>query len=91
MKDLDELDRVFVKSLKITFMTGIGNNHLVPFLISEDTVSAIRKVTSQEMRELVGVSPENKFLFASVKGSEGHIFTVSLKITRGFQYDQKPP
>ena len=73
MKDLDELDRVLVKSLKISFMTGKGNNHLVPILIPEDTISAIRKVASKELRELAGVSPENQFLFARVKGSEGHV------------------
>ena len=97
MKDLDELDRVLVKSLNISFMAGKSNNHFVPVLIPEDTLSAIKKVVSKEFRKLTGVSPEYKFFFDSVKGSKGHVsgwdvvhnmFTASLKITRGSKCDK---
>ncbi|XP_065671163.1 uncharacterized protein LOC136089256 [Hydra vulgaris] len=59
--------------MKIAYMTGKGNNHLVPVLIPQDTVGAIIKIASNELRELAGVSSENKFLFASAQDSDAHI------------------
>ena len=34
---LDEFDQMLINSLKVTYITGKGNHHLVPLLIPEDT------------------------------------------------------
>ena len=55
-------------------MTGKGNCHLVPVLIPEDTVAAIQKISDPRFQAEAGVAAHNKFLFASVQGSEeGHL------------------
>ena len=74
MKYLDEIELLLVKSMKIAYMTGKGNNHLLPVFIPRDTISAIKKIPDPKFRAEAGVTPNNKFLFASVQGSEeGHL------------------
>nr|XP_047135056.1 uncharacterized protein LOC124812431 isoform X17 [Hydra vulgaris] len=70
---LGKLENFLIKTMKIAYMTGKGNNHLVPVLIPQDTVDAIIKIASNEFREQAGVSPQNKFLFASAQDSDAHI------------------
>ena len=41
MDNLDEMDILLVKSLEITYMTGKGNNYLVPIIFPLVTVAAI--------------------------------------------------
>ena len=41
MDNLDEIDILLVKSLEITYMTGKGNNYLVPIIFPLVTVPAI--------------------------------------------------
>ncbi|XP_047142838.1 uncharacterized protein LOC124817086 [Hydra vulgaris] len=70
---LGKLENFLIKTMKIAYMTGKGNNHLVPVLIPQGTVDAIIKIASNEFREQAGVSPQNKFLFASAQDSDAHI------------------
>nr|XP_047145024.1 uncharacterized protein LOC105844230 isoform X4 [Hydra vulgaris]XP_047145025.1 uncharacterized protein LOC105844230 isoform X5 [Hydra vulgaris] len=70
---LGKLENFLIKTMKIAYMTGKGNNHLVPVLIPQDTVDAIIKIASNGFREQAGVSPQNKFLFASAQDSDAHI------------------
>ena len=50
----------------------IGNNHLVPVLIPPDTMPALQKLVDAGVRKDAGISPDNKFLFASTRQSDGH-------------------
>ena len=51
VKDLDKVDQFLVKSMKIAYMCGKGNNHLVPVLIPVDNVSALNKLADQTFRK----------------------------------------
>ena len=73
VKELDELDRILVEKMKIVYMSGKGNNHLVPVLIPPDTIPALKKLASVSLRSISGVLPSNKFLFASTQSSESHV------------------
>lgn len=53
---LDELDQLLVKSLKICYMTGKGNNHMVPLLIPEDTIPALKYLCDKAKRQQTGVN-----------------------------------
>ena len=41
MDNLDEIDILLVKSLEITYMTGKGNNYLVPIIFPLVTVPGL--------------------------------------------------
>ena len=93
--NLDEIEKKLVQSLKIMYMTGKGQNNLVPVLIPPDTTPALAKLANTEVRRDASVLPENQFLFASTRSSEGHtsgwhaihsvIDKLNLKKTRKFQ------
>ena len=72
LKNLDSLDHIFV-SMKVIYMTGKGNNHLVPVIIPEDTILAMKKLSNESFRKVGGVLANNKFIFASSKESENHV------------------
>ena len=72
-EDFDDLDQVLIKSLKVTYLTGKGNNHLVPLLIPGDTTEALQKLSNQEARNQAGVCEMNEYLFASIHQSEDHV------------------
>ena len=42
LKELYELDKAIIKSLKVTYLTGKGNNHLVPLPNTQRHCSCIR-------------------------------------------------
>nr|XP_047134212.1 uncharacterized protein LOC124812135 [Hydra vulgaris] len=73
LKKLDSLDRILVKSMKVIYMTGEGNNHLVPVIIPGDTILAMKKLSNESFRKVGRVLASNKFIFASSKGSENHV------------------
>ena len=67
LNDLEELDRVLVKSMKIGYMTGKRNNHLVPVLIPPDSmtnVPAIQKLSDPKFnyRQIDSCSPAHNHL-----------------------------
>ncbi|XP_057296083.1 uncharacterized protein LOC130629325 isoform X2 [Hydractinia symbiolongicarpus] len=69
---LDPLDQLLVDTIKISYMTGKGNNHIVPVLIPPDTIDALKKLADPDIRSDVGILPDNNYLFASTRKSEGH-------------------
>ena len=73
MKDLDEVDQLLVKSMKIAYMCRKGNNHLVTVLIPLDTVPALKKLADQTFWKQASIIEENKFLFASTQPSHCHV------------------
>ena len=72
-EDFDDLDQVLIKSLKVTYLTGKGNNHLVPLLIPGYTTETLEKLREKEVRNQAGVSEINEYLFASIHQSEDHV------------------
>lgn len=73
VKDLDEVDQLLVESMKIAYMCGKGNNHLVPVLIPPGTVLALKRLADQFFRKQASIIEENKFLFASTQSSDCHV------------------
>ena len=49
MEYLDDVDKALIKSLKVTYITGKGNNHLVPVLMPEDTIPAFQCLANREV------------------------------------------
>ena len=73
LNNLDNLDKLLVKSLKVVYLTGKGNNHLVPMLIPEDTVKALEYLSDTKIRSEAGVNIENDYLFPSTRNSIDHV------------------
>ena len=73
LQHLDELDMHMVKTLKVTYVTGKGNNHLVPILIPDDTIAALTKLSDPEVRKQAGILELNNYLFPSTRNSEIHV------------------
>ena len=73
LENLDDLDLLLVKQLKITYVSGKGNNHLVPVLISVDTAKAREKLSDPEVRKQAGILESNNYLFASTHNSVVHV------------------
>ena len=61
---------MLVDALKITYLAGKGNRHIVSLVIPNDTVPALRKLSDPVIRMKAGVSVCNLFLFASTQNSE---------------------
>ena len=59
-------------SMKITYQTGKGNNHLVPIMFPEDTIPAMRLLADAKYRNDIGIKTTNPYIFASGQGSESH-------------------
>ena len=82
LSELDKMEQRLVKHLKITYMCGKGNNHLVPILIPPDTMPSLIKLADPHVRKIkladrhvrseVNVLKSNTYLFAVTKLSEGH-------------------
>lgn len=73
LDDLDEVDKMLVQALEITYMTGKGNNHLVPIIFPPDTIEAIRVLCDPLVRAQVDVSENNRYVFPSIQKSEHHV------------------
>ena len=73
LKTLHPSDVMLVKHLKITYMPGKGNKHLVPILFPPYTVPALKELADPEVRKGAGILESNQFLFASTQGSEIHV------------------
>ena len=64
LHELSESDKMPVGSLKITYMTGKGNNHLVLLLFPPDTIPALRMLAAPMIRGQANVLANNIYLFA---------------------------
>jgi hypothetical protein len=60
-------------NIKVMYQTGKGN-HLVPFLIPQDTQAALDKLSDEETRNDCGILPTNEYLFPSTKYSTEHVY-----------------
>ena len=72
IKTVDQLDRVLIESLKVTYQAGKGNR-LVPILFPKDTIDALRLLTDETLRSQCGISKENIYVFAPTKNSLKHV------------------
>ena len=72
IKDLSAEDQELVKALKITYMAGKGNRHIVSLLIPDDCVQALRKLADSRVRRKAGIREDNHFLFAT-QASDLHL------------------
>lgn len=59
--------------IKVMYQTGKGN-HLVPFLVPQDTQAALDKLSDEETRNDSGILPTNDYLFPSTKYSTEHVY-----------------
>jgi hypothetical protein len=57
----------------VMYQTGKGVNHLVPVIVPEDTVQALKKLTDATLRSQCGVKPDNLYLFPSTVSSESNV------------------
>jgi hypothetical protein len=57
----------------VMYQTGKGVNHLVPVIVPEDTVQALKKLTDATLRSQCGVNPDNLYLFPSTVSSESNV------------------
>ena len=71
--NLDEVDKMLVKSLKVTFMTGKVNNHLVPIIFTPDTVEVIKILNNPAIRDECKVDRKNKYVFPTIQNSDHHV------------------
>ena len=67
---LSKGDQMLVKSLKMIYIPGKGNRHVVPLLIPSDCVEAMEKIVHKDTRKNAGVAVGNDFIFPSTKHSE---------------------
>ncbi|XP_057296732.1 uncharacterized protein LOC130625649 [Hydractinia symbiolongicarpus] len=63
-------DRMLVKSLKIAYLAGKGNKHIVSMIVPNDTVKALQHLSRVDFRKSAGVAKDNNFLFASTQLSD---------------------
>jgi len=66
---LPPAERMLAKSMKIVYIAGKGNNHLVSLLVPNDTLPALNKLADPKVRKDSTVADTNQFLFASTKNS----------------------
>ena len=73
IKSVGDWERTLFNNMKITFQTGKGNHHLVPILIPDDVVAAMRKLSESEVRSMSNVSQHNAYMFPSTQSSDSHV------------------
>ena len=67
---ISEDDQLLVKSMKIAYQAGKGDNHLVPLLILVHLVESMNKLINKGVRREARVSKGNDFVFASTGNSD---------------------
>ena len=72
LKNVDELDKVLIENLKVTYQSGKGNR-LVPLLFPKDVIEPMKLLMNEKLRTNSGVCKANTYVFASTKLSEKHI------------------
>ncbi|PIK62255.1 hypothetical protein BSL78_00778, partial [Apostichopus japonicus] len=68
----DPLEIELLKTTKIAFQSGKGNNRLVSVLIPEDCIRGLELLADSKIRKICGVNPSNKFLFPFTQSSLEH-------------------
>ena len=72
LQDLEDWEKQLIEKFLICYMAGKGN-HLVPVLIPEDCTRGMEIMTDPAVRKDVGVSRDNKFIFANTEDSNFHV------------------
>lgn len=72
-KPADELEKALMGKYKLAYQSGKNISHMVPNLIPNDTLKAIRKLADPVVREQSGVNKLNTYLFPSIKNSLFHV------------------
>ncbi|XP_058850832.1 uncharacterized protein LOC117428302 [Acipenser ruthenus] len=67
------VEKALLGKYKIAFQAGKGTKHLVPVLIPNDCLEALRKLSNSDIRKEAGVNPLNQFLFPYTRKSEDHV------------------
>ena len=67
------MERQLFSEMKITYMTGKGNNHLVPVLIPSDTLGGLEALSDPEIRKMSNVNLGNRYMFPSTQLSLDHV------------------
>ncbi len=70
LQNVSAADKVLVNSLKIAYLAGKGNKHIVSLIIPNDAAKAMRYLSKSHIREIAGVAKNNTFLFASTQLSD---------------------
>ena len=70
LNDLTDAEMMLVDNLKISYMSGKGNRHIVSVMFPKDTVCALNKLADPKLRSNAGVAERNEFLFPSTQNSE---------------------
>lgn len=70
LKNLTEAEKMLIDSMKICYFTGKGNHHIVPMIIPEDCMKALKILTDPSIRNVCGIMAINEFVFASTKNSD---------------------
>ncbi|KAK7489172.1 hypothetical protein BaRGS_00019550, partial [Batillaria attramentaria] len=71
VKVTDPLDQALLGGTKLAYQAGKGSRRLVPVLIPNDTVEALRKLVSE--RRNAGIPESNEFLFPNTCSSHDHV------------------
>jgi integrase len=73
MQAMPPEEKELIEKSYVMYQTGKGVNHLVPVIVPDDTVPALRKLTDATIRSECGVNPENSYLFPSTVASESNV------------------
>jgi integrase len=66
---LSPADKVLANSMKMVYLPGKGNRHLVSIIVPNDTVGAMNLLADESFRKDANVDVTNNFLFASTQQS----------------------
>ena len=66
----DDLEKYLVVKYKLAYQSGKGSRKLVPLLIPNDTVDAMKRIVQERSNF---VSDQNSFLFANLSDSKDHV------------------
>jgi len=72
VSNFEKPELMLMDQLKITYMTGKGNNHLVPVLFPSDCLPALEVLAYRSIHRDVSISDSNDYLFACTRRSEKH-------------------
>ena len=67
---MEQNEEILVKSLKIAYLAGQGNRHIVSLIIPNDTVDAMPLLSRDHVRKSARVLKDNPFVFASTQLSD---------------------
>ena len=70
-KITDPLEEALLGGTKLAYMSGKGSRKLVPVLVPNESIEAVRKLVSE--RKNVGIVGDNVFLFPNSNNSRDHV------------------